>query len=365
MAQRGDAAKNWAMRPSARLALILPLLLAACIPNINRPAKEPRPRKGAVTQPTGPRLEVIAPDIPESIPSWRAQTVEADAIDVASSTYVVKPGDSLRSISNKTGAASEAIARVNNLSTPFTIHTGEKLKIPGGRYHLVRAGQSGIAIARAYGVDWSQVATMNQLQEPYILRTGQRLLLPSKAEVSSMSVEQRAAAFRIDIDDLITGGEPALATNQKTVKPVETAKRTLAPSVAVGEPSSFSGRFDWPLTGKILASFGNKGNGIVNNGLDIAADRGTPIKAAADGIVAYVGTEVSGLGGLVLIRHGDGWITAYGHADDIKVSRGQAVKQGQIIASASDSGSVDSPRLHFEMRQKRTPVDPLKYLPRS
>jgi len=282
---------------------------------------------------------------------------------VPSSVYVVKAGDSLRRISDKTGAASEAIARANNIPPPFVIRTGQRLKIPGGRYHLVRAGQSGIAIARAYGVDWSQVATMNQLEEPYILRTGQRLLLPSKAEVSSMTVEQRAAAFRIDIDDLITGGEPALASNQKTVKPVETPKRALAPTVAVGEPSRFSGRFAWPLTGRILTSFGSKGNGIVSNGLDIAAEQGAPIRAAADGVVAYVGTEVAGLGGLVLIRHGDGWITAYGHADDIEVSRGQAVKQGQVIARAS--GQADSPRVHFEMRQKRVPVDPMKYLPRG
>jgi len=353
------------MRSSARFALILPLLLAACIPNMDRPAKQPRPKKGQVAQAAAPRLEVIAPDIPESIPSWRAQAVVADAADVPNSVYTVKAGDSLRSISNKTGAGSEAIARVNNIPAPFVIHTGQRLKIPGGRYHLVRAGQSGIAIARAYGVDWSQVATMNQLEEPYILRTGQRLLLPSRAEVSSMTVEQRAAAFRIDIDDLITGGEPALATNQKTVKPVETAQRVLAPTVAVGEPTRFSGQFVWPLTGRILTSFGAKGNGIVSNGLDIAADRGEPIKAAADGIVAYVGTEVAGLGGLVLIRHGDGWITAYGHAEDIGVSRGQSVRQGQVIAHASDSGQVDTPRLHFEMRQKRVPVDPLKYLPRS
>ncbi|WP_157217039.1 peptidoglycan DD-metalloendopeptidase family protein [Flavisphingomonas formosensis] len=354
------------MRPYARLALILPLFLAACIPNMDRPAKAPRPGKGRpLPTAPAPRLEVVAPDIPESIPSWRAQAVEPDAVEIASSVYTVKAGDSLRSISNKTGAASEAIARVNNIPPPFVIHTGQKLKIPGGRYHLVRAGQSGIAIARAYGVDWSQVATMNQLEEPYILRTGQRLLLPSKAEVSSMTVEQRAAAFRIDIDDLITGGEPALASNEKTVKPVETPKRVLAPSVAVGEPPRFAGQFVWPLNGKILTSFGSKGNGIVSNGLDIAADRGAPIRAAADGIVAYVGTEVAGLGGLVLIRHGDGWITAYGHADAIGVSRGQAVKQGQVIARAGDDGTSDTPRLHFEMRQKRLPVDPMKYLPRS
>lgn len=178
-----------------------------------------------------------------------------------------------------------------------------------------------------------------------------------------MTMEERAAAFRLEIDDLITGSEPALASNATPVKPTPSATRPLPPTTPVAEPTRFAGRFDWPLTGPILARFGAAGSGRRNDGIKIATQMGTPVKAAADGVVAYVGSEISVLGGLVLIRHGDGWITAYGHNSELLVTRGQEVKRGQVIARAGESGVVDQPQLYFEVRQSRAPVDPLKYLP--
>jgi murein DD-endopeptidase MepM/ murein hydrolase activator NlpD len=311
--------------------------------------------------------QVRSVDVPSAIkqptPSWIARSVQADAETIPGSSYTVKPGDTLRSIGNRTGAGSEAIARANAIPAPFMVHTGQKLKIPAGRYHLVREGQSGVAIARAYGVSWSEVATLNDLQPPYILRNGQRLALPSAAEVAGMSVEQRAAAFQLDIDDLVTGGEPAIARNAEPAQPTETPKKPVPTDKAVAEPSRFAGRFDWPLNGRILNRFGPTGDGRRNDGINIAAEKGDPIRAAADGVIAYAGSAIAVYGGLILIKHGDGWITAYGHAEEILVTRGQAVKRGDIIGHAGATGSVNKPQLHFEIRNKRTPVDPLRYLP--
>ena len=205
---------------------------------------------------------------------------------------------------------------------------------------------------------------MNLLEEPYILREGQRLLLPSNREVATMSLEERAQAFRLDIDDLITGSEPALATNAAPAPPTPAPSATVSPTVPVAEPSRFAGRFDWPLTGTILRRFGNLGSGRQNDGINIAAASGAPILASADGVVAYVGTDVAVYGGLILIRHGDGWITAYGHAQDLLVTRGQAVMRGQVIGHAGATGYADEPQLHFEIRQNRKPVNPIDLLPK-
>ncbi len=312
-----------------------------------------------------PRTEqVVVPAAAKVAPAWAARQVTPDAIERRPSIYLVRQGDTLRIVADRTGAGSEAIARDNDIPPPFTIRAGERLRIPGGRWHRVKSGETGIAIARAYGVDWSEVTSVNHLQEPFILRVGQRLLLPSRAEVSTMSLEERAQAFRVDIDDLITGGEPALAANETAVAPVAGAKRRLPPDATVGEPADFSGRFAWPVTGPILARFGTLGNGRRSNGINIAAPLGTPVLAAADGVVAYVGA-LGSYGGLVLLRHGDGWITAYGNAEELLVTRGQAVKRGQPIARAGETGMANAPQVHFEIRSKRVPVDPLRYLPAS
>lgn len=337
------------------LATALMAMLCACVPSTPSPRNSP-----ATSQSTGPR-DIVPQVIRE--PRWQAQTVSPTARTIAASTYTVQPGESLGIIANRTGAGVAAIAAANGIAPPYLIHPGQRLTIPAGRYHEVRRGETGIAIARSYGVDWSRVASLNALEEPYILRTGQRLLLPSDTEVSSMSRAERAAAFSIDIDDIITGGEPALAANERPVAPVATPRPALPDNAAVRSPANFAGRFGWPVSGRVLAPFGAGGEGFRNNGIDIAADRGTPVLASADGVVLYAGTEIQVHGGLVLISHGDGWITAYGQMEELQVTRGQQVERGQMIARSGLSGAADRPLLHFEIRHNRQPVDPVRQLP--
>jgi murein DD-endopeptidase MepM/ murein hydrolase activator NlpD len=299
------------------------------------------------------RIPITAP------PAWQARPVAATAQTVAASNYVVQPGDTLRGVADRTGAGSEAIARANGLAPPFVIRAGQRLAIPAGRYHLVRAGETGIAIARAYGVDWSQIIAANDLSEPYTLRVGMRVLIPG----GPRTLAERAAAFTLDVDDIVTGGEPALASNQRPARPSSSPARVLPSSAALAEPVRLRGAFAWPMRGDIVARFGPGASGERYNGIEIAAPIGTPVLAAADGVVAYAGNEVANLGGLVILKHGDGWTTVYGHASRLLVQRGQSIKKGQTIASSGDTGSVDRPELHFEMRKGRTPVDPLGQLP--
>jgi murein DD-endopeptidase MepM/ murein hydrolase activator NlpD len=118
----------------------------------------------------------------------------------------------------------------------------------------------------------------------------------------------------------------------------------------------------WPVRGKVISAYGSKPNGLKNEGINIAVPEGTSIRAAESGVVAYAGNELKGYGNLVLIRHDGGWVTAYAHAKELLVKRGDTVKRGDIIAKAGQTGSVSSPQLHFEVRKGATAMDPVKYL---
>jgi murein DD-endopeptidase MepM/ murein hydrolase activator NlpD len=120
--------------------------------------------------------------------------------------------------------------------------------------------------------------------------------------------------------------------------------------------------FRWPVRGKVITAYGAKANGKSNDGINLAVPEGTPIKAADDGVVAYSGNELKGYGNLVLIRHANGYVTAYAHASELMVKRGDTIKRGQVIAKSGQSGEVQSPQLHFEIRKGSSPVDPLQFL---
>jgi murein DD-endopeptidase MepM/ murein hydrolase activator NlpD len=314
--------------------------------------------------PPVPMLETEIANLPETPPAWEAKRATPEAKLVEGTIYRVQAGDTLRAIGNRTGAGSEAIARANDLAAPYVLKPGQMLRVPAGRYHQVGQGETGIAIARAYGVGWADIIALNGLAEPFVLRVGQRLMLPTyAAPPARQSIEQRAAAFKLDIASILSGGEPAQPEGQSPAAPAATAARKLPPTAAVAMPASFAGGFGWPATGRLLARFGPTGKGQVNQGVNIALPQGSEIKAAADGVVAYVGDGVNAYGGLILIRHGGGWATAYGHASALLVSRGQAVKRGQVVARSGQSGFAEQPQLHFEIRQNSRPVDPLKHLP--
>ncbi len=212
----------------------------------------------------------------------------------------------------------------------------------GQRYHVVAAGETGIAIARAYNVAWHRIVDANALAEPYVLRVGQRLRLPGAAAVAA-SPEARAAAFRIDIDDLVTGSNPAQSTH--------------SPPARLPGAAQQSTRFVWPIAGAITRRFGPQGSGQSNQGIDISAPPGTGVRAASSGTIAYVGNGVPGYGGLILVRHDGGWISAYGRIAAAVVAKGDTVSAAQLL------GRTAGEPLHFELRRARVPVNPVNFLP--
>jgi murein DD-endopeptidase MepM/ murein hydrolase activator NlpD len=336
----------------AKLVLgVATLSLCACIPRgagNDRIGEANVPAQGTASGPQiVPEKAIIA-----DTPSWSPAIVERNAQLVEAQDYLVQPGDTLYRIEAKTGAGLDQIAEANALTPPYAIRIAQRLTIPGGLFHRVGRGETGIAIARAYASSWTQIVDLNGLQHPYVLRDGQRLRLPDSASAVPVSgdpsPEQRAAAFSLNIDDIVTGGEPALA---------DTGTAVLA------QPAGFVGAFSWPLHGAVLARYGVQGGGKVNDGLNIAALNGTQVGAAADGIVVYSGNEIGVFGGLVLVDHGGGWITAYGHLGRLDVVRGDKVTAGQSLGAVGDTGYVTQPQLHFEIRKDRKPLDPLTRLP--
>ena len=231
-----------------------------------------------------------------------------------------------------------------------------------GRVHTVKPGETGIAIAIAYGMPWDRIIAINRLSPPFVLEVGDLLRLPTPRQVAQQSPEARARAFSLDIDDIITGGEPAVggqiaAPARPRAVPQRVVPRALEP---VGEVPVLR----WPVEGRVLSAFGAKPGGRFNDGVNLKASAGAPVRAAGDGVVAYAGDAIPGFGNLVLIKHPGGWVTAYGHAEAVLVERGTRVAAGDVIARAGATGAVNEPQVHFEVRRGRTPVDPARVVGR-
>ncbi len=236
------------------------------------------------------------------------------------------------------------------------------------RVYVVNPGDTLHSIARHYHVSVAELARANHLEASSRLRLGARLTVPSKTAVAAPAmVAPVAAAAPRQI-----AAAPAAAPRYASAVPPQTARLAQAsPTAADGAPSSSvrsseaTGalpNFRWPARGRVIASYGAKANGKVNDGINLAVPEGTPVKAADDGVVAYAGNELKGYGNLILLRHDNGYVTAYADASQLLVKRGDKVRRGQVIAKSGQTGEVTSPQLHFEIRKGSTPVDPLQFL---
>ncbi len=262
-------------------------------------------------------------------------------------TVTVRKGDTLYSLSKKHQVPLRALMDENNIKPPYTIAVGQRLRLPGTRTHTVQKGETLYSISRRYGMNVSTLSKQNNLAAPYTLAVGQKLRIAGGSAQTSVAPQSTAA-------------QPV----KKTVAPKKAvAKKAVVAKDSIKVPASQAKkRFAWPVQGKIVSSYGSKGHGQYNDGINIAGKKGTPIKAADAGTVAYAGSELKGYGKLVLIRHANGWITAYAHNDKLLVKKGQSVKKGTQIATMGSTGNVKTPQLHFEIRYKTKVVNPKKYL---
>jgi len=241
----------------------------------------------------------------------------------------------------------------------------------GGGSYTVRNGDSLWTIARAHGVSTADIIAANKLKDPD-LQVGQTLVMPGAArgtQVASIDPAQPVAAAPAPEP----AAQPAASVEapEAAPEPVEAAPAPAAPPAAeprrdqpaaeAPDPDSGKG-FRWPVRGRVIAGFGKKPNGERNDGINLAVPEGTPVKAAEAGTVIYAGSELKNYGNLILVRHANGFVSAYAHNAALQVKRGEKVRRGQVIATSGRSGDVSAPQVHFELRKGATPVNPLDYL---
>jgi murein DD-endopeptidase MepM/ murein hydrolase activator NlpD len=309
-------------------------------------------------------------------------------------TIIVGTSDTLETLSRRYNVSSAAILQANGYKGPRALSPGQQLIIPRQTasvaapalaapaskavaatrapptVHVVNRGDTLLSIARRNHVTAADLAKANGLVPSAKLKLGMKLTVPGAktaavapaARAAADAAAQPAAGLAPPATKVAAaaGGPPQSARlAQATATPEDVSAAT---PVKATEATGALPTFRWPVRGKVITSYGAKTNGKSNDGINLAVPEGTPVKAAEDGVVAYSGNELKGYGNLVLVRHSNGYVTAYAHASELLVKRGDTIKRGQIIAKSGQSGEVGSPQLHFEIRKGSAPVDPLQFL---
>jgi murein DD-endopeptidase MepM/ murein hydrolase activator NlpD len=309
-------------------------------------------------------------------------------------SVVVRRGETLASIARQSHVSVAAIMRANGIRNPSEIQPGQRIDIPrrtgntqphvaaaaprapgpraSGNVAFGAPGETLIGIARRHDMSLSALARLNHISPYTKLAIGDRVVVPGSHR-EQVARREAAPAPRHEAPKPAPAPEvakprtvPAETVASVPTQSVRVAKAETEPTgqpvTKKAEPAGAMPSFRWPVKGRIIARFGREPNGTMNDGINLAVPEGTPIKAADDGVVAYAGNELKGYGNLVLIRHANGYVSAYANASKLLVTRGEHVKRGQVIARAGQTGNVTSPQLHFEIRKGSTPVDPTKYL---
>lgn len=266
----------------------------------------------------------------------------------------VRRGESLYLIAQRYGLSTRSLIAANSLKPPYRLFIGQRLKLPRPRLHKVVRGDTVYAISRKYGVAMSQLVHINDLRAPYTIIVGQTLRLPGTVELGGRQIVKSASTKKL---------RTRSTTKEKSNSKRRQSKSTRRPPPLPELPAA-RGEFIWPLKGRVISRFGAKGKGLHNDGINLAAPRGTPVQATQAGVVAYAGNELRGFGNLVLIRHQKGIMSAYAHNESLLVKSGETVRRGQVIAKVGSTGSVEEPQLHFEIRNGRDAVNPTRFLQR-
>jgi murein DD-endopeptidase MepM/ murein hydrolase activator NlpD len=313
----------------------------------------------------------------------------------------VGPGETIETIARRYGVPSSVIMQANNISAPASIHPGQQLVIP--RYshspgtaaaapasapalrpsiaapklasvpaghqgvHVVTPGETLTKISRLYGKPIHEIAKANNILAGAKLNVGDRLVIPGvrttalKSTATAIKSAPAVAQAKPAPAPAAVPNEPEPAVSASVFAPVAEASGS-KDSVKLADAAGSLPKFRWPANGRVIAGYGPSTNGQQNDGINIAVPENTPVKAAEDGVVAYAGNELKGYGNLVLVRHPNGYVTAYAHAKELVVKRGDQVKRGQVIARSGQTGNVNAPQLHFEIRKGASPLDPMRFL---
>ena len=279
--------------------------------------------------------------------------------------HMVRAGETLSSLSRAYGVSLRAVIAQNNLTPPYGLRIGQEIIIPQGREHRVVKGDTVYSLSLRYDLPIAELAARNGLQVPYTLFIGQRLIVPGVVEQRILAENPRSPLnFAQTSSESLSSQSVPPQSSGSPVK-IRPRKRPLSRSIEPSVPQAparTSNRFLRPVQGQVISGFGPKAGGIFNDGINIAVRLGAPVRAAENGVVVYAGSRLKGFGQMLLIKHADGWLTAYAHNSEILVAQGDIVRRGQPVARAGQSGNVDRPQLHFEVRQGEKSLNPLPLL---
>ena len=376
----------------------------------------PYPENSWQKSPTGAPAEHTAP----SYAAASTETHAAAASRGSGETIEVKAGDTLYGLSKRHGVSLADLMSTNGLTSP-NLKPGQKLLLPSanapvrhspraskavaqapvrpsaapaetasryGSTYTVQPGDSLYKIARANKVNYAELQQVNGITDPRKVMPGTVLKIPGASSVATASTSPSLPAAAVAEADTAqpapasapmanaTSTQPTVINAGKQVAALNETASDATPSpaspakverVANAEPQAqsqagASTKLRWPVSGRVIAGFGGRPDGTHNDGINMSVPLGTDVHAAEAGIVAYAGSELKGYGNLVLLRHDNGWVTAYAHNDELLVKRGDKIRRGQVIGKAGKTGTVDQPQVHFELRQGSKPVDPTPFM---
>jgi murein DD-endopeptidase MepM/ murein hydrolase activator NlpD len=298
----------------------------------------------------------------------------AQVVPQKQNILTITAGDTLYSLARKHNVPLRNLITANKLEAPYALKPGQSLFLPAQFAHTVAKGETLYSISRMYQMDLNSLAQMNDMKAPFALSVGQKLILPAQIQLTAAEPTKTPAAEPEKKEDKKTEPEkkeePKPIDKKEETKPVTptppppppAVKKPATVSTLPRIPMRSSNKFSWPLRGQIISGYGAKEHGLYNDGINIKANRGAPVSAAENGVVAYAGNEIKGLGNLVIIKHADNWMTVYAHLDTILTERGKTVAAGAKIGSAGQTGKVSSPQLHFEIRQGTRALNPVNHL---
>ncbi|MET1415561.1 peptidoglycan DD-metalloendopeptidase family protein [Roseibium sp. HPY-6] len=361
---------------------------------------KPLPAPTQAAKAAAPVSTLPAPETVSAAPgrNWKGWTA------AGGTRVTARQGDNLNSIARRYGVPVQALASVNGISDASGVRTGQSVIIPTYVYaerngsSSTTAGETGKvklpSVSANETIVTSSVSTVSgstprptrkPFKQPTFTQISTTETVVAEADVVRVSASPKrkpaVAATQLTTASISTETTsvqvtPAVATPSSQVqkaslpapaltqeaRPTEPIK---TPSVAnLQEEKATTAKFRWPVRGRIISDFGTKPGGGKNEGVNLAVPEGTPVKAADAGTVIYSGNELKGYGNLVLVRHSEGWVSAYAHNSELKVKRGDKIRRGDVVGLAGATGSVNQPQVHFELRKGNKPVDPLQHLPR-
>ncbi|MDF1609893.1 peptidoglycan DD-metalloendopeptidase family protein [Hoeflea sp. YIM 152468] len=316
-----------ASRVNAGRQLLIPVYVYSRQAPVSAPDSNPNTR--AANAGTGLRGEARQTDLPVPAPA-----PDRDVAVLPNPPSLRNPGSDAATTVTESAARSDSNANADGV-------------------YVVKGGDTLSRIAQTHGVSVDALKSANQLSGATI-RIGQTLSIPAP---KASRIDKTTTTASVQPSDRPKSYTPPVSAAGDSV-----GAKTKGDMAAIAPAATGIDKFRWPARGQVITGFAKSENGKRNDGIDISMPTGTPIKAAENGVVIYSGDGLKEYGKTVLIRHDDGLVTVYAHADKLNVNRGDKVVRGQVIANSGMTGGARTPRLHFEVRKNASPVDPVQYL---